>query len=180
MNNTIAKQFSDIANAMRTQMNEDAKPYMVSQTKFIAGTILNGMNGFYGVTGNTFNSVAVGCYLNGTLQGMALSSEILNHDPTRETLIEGESYNLKYYWGGDLVTKPYRGEVGTEHYSGKDRAIAFIQGKTPSTKKGWAFIAVVAVSYAKYLETKSGVNVLTQVRDEIASQGANISIVYME
>lgn len=179
MNNTIRQQFKDIANSMQKQATEFARPYMVKQTQTIANAILDEMSGFHDITGNTKNSVAVGCYFDGILKGIALSADILNHAPTRDTLVEGEPYDLKFYWGGDIVTKPYVGETGTSHYYGRQNAISFLQGKTPSYKKGWAFIAVVAVEYAKYLETKSNVNVITRVRDEISAQGANVSIVYM-
>ena len=177
---SLNSQIKDIVLANHAKAVEQMKPYMQEQTNTIMSIILNEMDGFHNITGNTRNSVGVGCYLDGKLMGMSLSSQVLNNPATRATLIKGEMYNLEYYWGGDPVLgRPYRGETGSEHYLGRDKAIRFIQSKRPSTK-GWSFIAVIAVDYAKYLETKPSVNVLTIIRDQLASMGANISILMAE
>lgn len=177
---SLNSQIKDIVLATHAKALEQVKPYMQEQANTIISIIMSEMDGFHDITGNTRNSVGVGCYLDGKLMGMALSSQKLSNPATRTTLIKGEMYNLEYYWGGDsIVGRPYRGETGSEHYLGRDKAVRFIQSKRPSTK-GWSFIAVIAVDYAKYLEAKPSVNVLTIIRDELASSGANISVLMAE
>ena len=178
---SLNSQIKDIVLTTHAKAVEQMKPYMQEQANAIMNIILDQMDGFLHVTGNTINSIGVGCYLDGKLMGIALSSQELNEPATRVTLIKWEGYNLDYYWGGSPVfkRKRYVAPTGTEHYFGKDKAVQFLQSKRPSTK-GWSFIAVIAVDYAKYLEAKPEVNLITKAHDQLASMGANISVLMAE
>ncbi len=177
---SLNSQIKDIVLATHAKTIEQMKPYMQSQANTIMNIILDEMDGFIPVTGNTYNSIGVGCYLDGKLMGIDLSSQELNEPATRVTLVAGEAYNLEYYWGGSpVIYNRYVAPTGTEHYFGKDKAVKFLQSKRPSTK-GWSFIAVIAVDYAKYLEAKPNANLMTIAHDQFASMGANISVLMAE
>lgn len=134
----------------------------------------------YGVTGNLYNSLVVGCYEKGVFLCAYKAEEYGLNDATRSTLKRGERYNLPFYWSGAPAGKKraYRAPTGTENYMGRERGMALLGYATQNKNVPYRFVIGVAVEYAKYAETKSGKNVLTRLHDELKAAGAKVSRMY--
>ena len=124
---------------------------------------------FKDVTGNLYKSIAVGTYYKGSLQ-----SEHYTHGaaPTRPTLAEGERYNLERYYR-DPVPAYTHGRIFVGQYgeggqmgpaAAEDMLLASEHGMR-GTDSTWQMKLVAAVSYANYVETKRGHDVITSLRD---------------
>lgn len=182
MNNHVRAKMKQIVEAMKEQVHEQAKPKLIAGANFLVRVVLSEMQGFFSVTGNTRNSIAVALFYNGNIEAIATSFDELHHAPTRMTLVSGEVYDLPYYWDGSPVdsgrnSHPYAApdDSGAEDsFWAQEEAFEFVQSKAPR-HKGWSYIVVSAVDYAKYLETNNKANVLTNVRDYLASLGAEVS-----
>lgn len=127
----------------------------------------------HSVTGNTMNSFAVALWHDGKFIGFYSSSQELHKDPTRVTLVKGETYDQPYYWGGD-PNEGYTAPTGTRHYWGQEEAEDFLSFHFPR-KDGWAFVIVAATDYAKYLEARGTANVIGGLQHDLESRGANVS-----
>ena len=123
------------------------------------------------VTGNTINSYAVALFHKGQFKGFYSSFQELHKPPMRVTLRKGERYDMPFYWSGEPA-KGYTAPTGERNYWSQEEAEDFI-GTTFPKKKGWAYIVVAAVDYARYLETRGTANVLTGLREELAGMGAD-------
>lgn len=173
----IESQMKEIVNRMRKHVDEVAEEELRKGLIDIIKIGLEEMEGFADVTGNTKNSLAVAVFHDGKPKGFYSSFDALHHAPTRVTLVRGETYDLDYYWDGTPVSafpRPYTAPDGEDHYWANDEAEEFLRDKAPS-KKGWCYIIVSAVEYAKYLEMRNSVNVLTQMHDEFEARGADVS-----
>lgn len=165
-----------IAN-MKKRVDEVAAEELPRSMLHIINIGLVEMEGFMNVTGNTRNSLAVALFHDGDFKGFFSSFDALNHRPTRVTLRKGEEYDLDYYWDGtpvDSLGPPYVAPTGERNYWAQEEAQDFLQDKIP-TRKGWCYVIVAAVDYAKYLEARDGVNVLTRMHDEFESKGADVT-----
>ena len=177
MGSRIESQMERIIENMRKQVDEVAEKELPKAMQHIIDIGLVEMEGFADVTGNTKNSLAVALFHDGNFKGFYSSYDALHHAPTRVTLKKGEAYDLDYYWDGTPVESlgsPYVGKTGDKNYWAQEEAQEFFEDKIPS-RKGWCYVIVVAVDYAKYLEAKDGVNVLSRMRDEFEAKGADVT-----
>ncbi|MCR4773034.1 MAG: hypothetical protein K5854_01575 [Prevotella sp.] len=165
-----------IAKRLNAQIGEESTLTMETMAYRLRDLALEQAK-FHNITGNMINSYAVGCFLDGKLRMVVTSNEVLK-DPTRLTLKKGETYDLPYYWGGD-ENAGFTGSIGDANYSGPEQAWKFIQSHAP-TKKGWAYIVVNAVDYAKYVEAKQGRNVMTTLCKTLQADGAIVSKMQIE
>lgn len=127
----------------------------------------------HSVTGNTMNSFAVALWHEGKFIGFYSSYQELHKEPTRVTLVKGETYDQPYYWGGDANTG-FTAPTGSRHYWGQEEAEDFLSFHFPR-KDGWAFVIVAATDYAKYLETRGTANVIGGLQHDLESRGADVS-----
>ena len=177
MNSRVEFQINHIISNMRKKVDEVAEEELPKSMLQIIHIGLDEMAGFENVTGNTRNSLAVALFHDSNFKGFYSSFDALNHAPTRVTLKKGEAYDLPYYWDGtpvDSLGAPYVAPTGEDNYWAQDEAQEFLQDKIPS-RKGWCYVIVAAVDYAKYLEAREGVNVLTRMHDEFESKGADVT-----
>lgn len=177
MNSQIESQINRIINNMKKRVDEVAAEELPRSMLHIINIGLVEMEGFANVTGNTRNSLAVALFHDGDFKGFYSSFDALNHRPTRVTLRKGEAYDLDFYWDGtpvDSLGSPYVAPTGERNYWAQEEAQDFLQDKIP-TRKGWCYVIVAAVDYAKYLEARDGVNVLTRMHDEFESKGADVT-----
>lgn len=175
--NSIDAQIKNILDKAQKHVNGVAAQGAQEAMKAIIDLALSELDGFHDVTGNLRNSLAVAVFHDGVLKGFYSSAQALNHPPTRVTLKQGQRYDLDYYWGGeavDSIGKPYRAPAGERSYLAPQEAQDFFANKIPSSK-GWCYVIVSAVDYAKYLEARDGVNILTQLRDDFEQRGAKVS-----
>lgn len=167
----------EIMKHMQQDINAKAEVKLKGALQFIANVVLDEMDGFKNVTGNTRNSIAVALYYDGKTKGIATSFDALHHAPTRMALAEGEVYDLNEYWGGDkyyIKKKPFVGKVGEGGYWAQKEAFQFVQNYAPK-RRGWSYVVVTATDYAKYLEANKKANILTQFHGEMASMGFDVS-----
>lgn len=177
MNSQVESQMNRIIGNMRKRVNEVAEEQLPKAMLHIINIGLDEMEGFANVTGNTRNSLAVALFHDGNFKGFFSSYNALHHAPTRVTLKKGEVYDLDYYWDGTSVEslgKPYVSPTGEKNYWAQEEAQDFLEDKIP-TRKGWCYVIVAAVDYAKYLESRDGVNVLTRMHDEFEARGADVT-----
>lgn len=127
----------------------------------------------HSVTGNTMNSFAVALWHEGKFIGFYSSYQELHKEPTRVTLVKGETYDQPYYWGGDANTG-FTAPTGSRHYWGQEEAEDFLSFHFPR-KDGWAFVIVAATDYAKYLEARGTANVIGSLQHDLESRGADVS-----
>ena len=125
------------------------------------------------VTGNAINSFAVALFHDGEFKGFYSSYQELHKAPMRVTLQKGERYDLPYYWSGEL-SKGYTAPTGDRSYWSQEEAEDFIGTHFPR-RKGWAYIVVAAVDYAKYLESRGTANVLGGLQNDLEGRGADVS-----
>ena len=180
MNSHVRKRFEEIIVNLKKERDKKAEPFLLGGLKFLVNVILDEMSGFANVTGNTRNSIAVALYNDRKLVGVATSFDALHKAPTRMTLVHGETYDLSHYWDGTPVEhlgSPYKAPDDSpqeENFWAQEEALEFMQSQAPKGN-GWRYKVVAATDYAKYLETKQKANVLTQVRDELAGMGAEVT-----
>lgn len=175
--NNLDAQIKNILDNAKKYISSVASKEAQDNLKAIIDVALSELDGFHDVTGNLRNSLAVAVFNNGKLQGFYSSAQALNHAPTRVTLKQGQRYDLDYYWGGEAVDsfgKPYRAPAGDRSYLAPQEAQDFFTNKIPS-QNGWCYVIVSAVDYAKYLESRDGVNILTQLHDDFEQRGAKVS-----
>ncbi|MBO4786951.1 MAG: HK97 gp10 family phage protein [Prevotella sp.] len=178
LNSHVTERLTQIIENMKKRMDEEAKQILKGGCRFIVNVVLAEMDGFQNVTGNMRNSIAVGLFYDRQLQFVAFSFDTLHHMPTRATLRSGETYDLDTYWDGTPVTgRPYTApddSNANESFWSMAEALEFIQSVAP-LQKGFSYVVVSAVDYAKYLEARDGTNILEQTRSEFAGMGALVS-----
>ena len=64
--------------------------------------------------------------------------------------------------------------IGNKNIWADEEVLKWLNRYPPRTK-GFSYRIVSIVDYAKYLESKGKVNVLSQLRDELAAMGGNVS-----
>lgn len=177
MNRHVEQQMERIIANMRKHVDEVAEHELKRSMHQVINIALDEMRGFENVTGNTRNSLAVALFHDGNFKGFYSSFDALNHEPVRVTLKKGEAFDLDYYWDGtpvDSLGAPYVAPTGDRNYWAQDEAQDFLQDKIP-TRRGWCYVIVAAVEYAKYLEARDGVNILSRIHGELESKGADVT-----
>lgn len=120
--------------------------------------------GFFDVTGNLYQSFAVGIYLNGLLIGI---ERVSGDEPLMTSLEKGEAFPFeRYYSGDDVEGKPYIGEIGEGNQWGPAVAEYFLRNHQPENKIGFSLVVVAAMDYAEFVESKANHDVLSKLRDD--------------
>lgn len=173
MANKGVSEIYKIMERARKEMGRVAEEYSYDNMRAIIGNILDSVDGFENVTGNTITGFAVGAYKDGKLVGRATSRERLPAKAVRPQLRKGEVYDLDYAYGG-MMRKSYRGEAESSGEYAYDEALKFLEEHRPRKRKGMAYIVVSAADYSKFIEVHKKGNLLTATRDLLASMGAQV------
>lgn len=134
------------------------------------------LSGFRSLTGNLVNSLGVALYKDGKCLEAHGSIEITGKRPVRATLKKGDVFAEPFTYNGNILLEPLPKTdwVGNKNIWADMEVLKWLN-RNPPRKKGFSYRIVSIVDYAKYLETKDKVNVLSQLRDELASRGGDIS-----
>lgn len=176
MANKGISEIYKIMERARREMGRAADEYSYDNMRTIIDNILDNVDGFENVTGNTITGFAVGAYRDGKLVGRATSRERLPAKAVRPQLRKGEVYDLDYAYGGTM-RKSYRGEVESSGGYAYDEALKFLEEHRPRKRNGMAYIVVSAADYSKFIEVHKKGNLLTATRDLLAAVGAKVSVV---
>ena len=134
------------------------------------------LSGFRSLTGNLVNSLGVALYKDGKCLEAYGSIEITGKRPVRTTLKKGDVFAEPFTYNGNILLEPLPKTdwVGSRNIWADVEVLKWLNNNPPR-KKGFSYRIVSVVDYAKYLEAKGKVNVLSQLRDELASMGGSIS-----
>lgn len=134
------------------------------------------LKGFRPLTGNLNNSLGVALYKDGKCLEAHGSLEITGKRPVRATLKNGEMFAEPFTWNGNILLDPLPKTdwIGNKNIWADEEVLKWLNRYPPRTK-GFSYRIVSIVDYAKYLESKGKVNVLSQLRDELAAMGGNVS-----
>lgn len=134
------------------------------------------LSGFRSLTGNLVNSLGVALYKDGKCLEAHGSIEITGKRPVRATLKNGDVFAEPFTYNGNILLNPLPKTdwVGNKNIWADVEVLKWLNLNPPKTK-GFSYRIVSIVDYAKYLEAKGKVNVLSQLRDELAAMGGNIS-----
>lgn len=134
------------------------------------------LKGFRSLTGNLVNSLGVALYKDGKCLEAHGSIEITGKRPVRATLKNGEMFSETFTYNGNILLEPIPKTdwVGDKNIWADVEVLKWLNRNPPKTK-GFSYRIVSIVDYAKYLESKGKINVLSQLRDELAAMGGNIS-----
>lgn len=134
------------------------------------------LSGFRSLTGNLVNSLGVALYKDGKCLEAHGSIEITGKRPVRATLKNGDVFAEPFTYNGNILLNPLSKTdwVGDKNIWADIEVLKWLNRYQPKTK-GFSYRIVSIVDYAKYLESKGKVNVLSQLRDELAAMGGNIS-----
>lgn len=168
----MSRKIDDVFRRMQKRADAIIEERLIEQLPGLIALALEHAQ-IHSVTGNTMNSYAVALFHNRQFVGFYSSYQALGKAPMRVTLQKGERYDLPYYWGGDPNTG-YTAPTGDRSYWSQEEAEDFIGTHFPS-KDGWAYIIVVAVDYAKYLEARGTATVMGGLQNELESRGADVS-----
>lgn len=154
------------------KINNETYERMLQKMERAAGKIASNVGKyvkFYDITGNLFNSIAVGVYYKSKLVSIVHADG--GKAPTRDTLAKGEKYNLPYYYSGApscyVELSKNRSFVGRVGFGGQtpqstDNLLRF--SLNPAKNNSWTLIVATGLEYASYVETKNGHDVLMGLR----------------
>lgn len=164
---SLEKQFREIVVKKTIQYAKDAVHRIcISAAKAYMNEI-DIARGFFDVTGNLYQSFAVGIYYDGSLLGI---ERVGGNDPLMNSLGEGQVFPFKVYYGGRAVSgRPYIGETGDGGQWGPEEAEYFLQDFKPANSKGFSLVVVAGMDYAEFVESKANHDVLTKLRDDAVS-----------
>lgn len=133
------------------------------------------LKGFRPLTGNLNNSLGVALYKDGKCIEAHGSIEITGKRPVRTTLKNGDLFWEPETWNGNRLDGPIAKMdwVGSKNIWADTEVLRWLERYVP-TKKGFSYRIVSIVDYAKYLETKDNVNVLSNLADRLRAMGADI------
>lgn len=134
------------------------------------------LRGYRPLTGNLNNSLGVALYKDGKCIEAHGSIEITGKRPVRTTLKNGDLFWEPETWNGNHLDGPIpkMDWVGDKNIWADVEVLRWLERYAP-TKKGFSYRIVSIVDYAKYLETKDNVNVLSELMDRLRSMGAKVS-----
>ena len=94
----------------------------------------------------------------------------------RATLKKGDVFAEDFTYNGNILLNPLPKTdwVGDKNIWADVEVLKWLNRNPPRTK-GFSYRIVSIVDYAKDLESKGKINVLSQLRDELAAMGGNIS-----
>jgi hypothetical protein len=148
------------------------KERMLEMMMNSAGVILHRayeLKTFHDVTGNLINSLAVGIYYKGQLQRVVGAANTGIDAPTMKSLKYKQVYPLETYWDGTSVGKNrFKADfIGANNaQSGRSLAIWTLQRYHPAKSATYSLVVIAPMSYARWVETHIGHDVLTKLRDE--------------
>jgi len=133
------------------------------------------LKGYRPLTGNLNNSLGVALYKDGKCIEAHGSIEITGRRPVRTTLKEGDLFWEPVTWNGNHLDGPIPKTdwVGDKNIWADEEVLKWLERYAP-TKKGFSYRIVSIVDYAKYLETKDNVNVLSSLADRLRSMGGKV------
>jgi len=134
------------------------------------------LEGFRPLTGNLNNSLGVALYKDGKCIEAHGSIEITGKRPVRPTLKNGDIFWEPVTWNGNHLDGPIAKMdwVGDKNIWADTEVLRWLERYAP-TKKGFSYRIVSIVDYAKYLETKGNVNVLSNIIERLRAMGADIN-----
>lgn len=133
------------------------------------------LRGFRPLTGNLNNSLGVALYKDGKCIEAHGSIEITGKRPVRTTLKKGDLFWEPMTWNGNAMEGPLpkMDWVGDKNIWADVEVLKWLERYAPK-KKGFSYRIVSIVDYAKYLETKDNVNVLSDIVDRLRGMGAQV------
>jgi len=133
------------------------------------------LRGYRPLTGNLNNSLGVALYKDGKCIEAHGSIEITGKRPVRTTLKNGDLFWEPETWNGNHLEGPIpkMDWVGDRNIWADVEVLKWLERYAPS-KKGFSYRIVSIVDYAKYLETKDNVNILSELKDRLASMGGDV------
>ena len=134
------------------------------------------LSGFRSLTGNLVNSLGVALYKDGKCLEAHGSIEITGKRPVRTTLKNGDVFAEPFTYNGNILLNPLSKTdwVGDKNIWADVEVLKWLNRNAPKTK-GFSYRIVSIVDYAKYLEAKGKVNVLSQLRDELSARSNDVS-----
>ena len=134
------------------------------------------LEGYRPLTGNLNNSLGVALYKDGKCIEAHGSIEITGKRPVRTTLKNGDIFWEPETWNGNHLEGPIpkMDWVGNKNIWADTEVLRWLERYAPKTK-GYSYRIVSIVDYAKYLETKDGVNILSSIIEQLRSMGANVN-----
>ena len=161
---SIDKQFDEIVKKkMMAIAKERLDKICVSAAKAYMEEI-DIERGFFDVTGNLYQSFAVGIYYDSVLKGVV---RVDGKDPLMPSLAEGQVFPFRLYYSGEAVSeRPYIGETGEGYQWGPEESEEFLKDYKPANKKGFSLVVVAGMDYAEFVESKANHDVLSKLRDD--------------
>lgn len=133
------------------------------------------LKGYRPLTGNLNNSLGVALYKDGKCIEAHGSIEITGRRPVRKTLKNGDIFWEPVTWNGNHLDGPIAKMdwVGDRNIWADTEVLRWLERFAPK-QKGFSYRIVSIVDYAKYLETKDNVNVLSNLAERLRAMGADI------
>lgn len=163
-------------NKVRKRAEDLAEVKLRRSLDILLETAFQELSGFRSLTGNLVNSLGVALYKDGKCLEAHGSIELTGKRPVRTTLKNGDVFSEPFTYNGNILINPLKKTdwVGTKNIWADVEVLRWLN-RYPPKQKGFSYRIVSIVDYAKYLEAKGKVNVLSQLRDELAAMGGNIS-----
>ena len=168
--------FRHAFNKVRKKAEDNAEAKLRASLDPLLQMAFKELKGFRSLTGNLVNSLGVALYKDGKCLEAHGSIEITGKRPVRATLKKGDVFAETFTYNGNILLDPLPKTdwVGDKNIWADVEVLKWLN-RNPPRSKGFSYRIVSIVDYAKYLEAKGKVNVLSQLRDELAAMGGNIS-----
>ena len=180
MNSSVNAQMKNIITNLENKAVSIAEQELRGGIDALLMAAYEELKGFQNLTGNAVNSLGVALYHDGALLEVHSSVDLTGKRPIRTTLKSGDIFNEPMTYDGNKLNYPIGGHhpkrdwVGDRNFWADEEAIAWLNSNPPR-KRGFAYKIVSAIDYAKYLEAKEKVNILSQLHDELEAMGADVS-----
>ena len=170
-------QFSRVFDEVKKRAEKKAEAHLRESLDTLLKMAYSELKGYRPLTGNLNNSLGVALYKDGKCIEAHGSIEITNRRPVRPTLKEGDMFNEPVTWNGHHLDGPIHKTdwVGDKNIWADEEVLNWLNRYPPTRKKGFSYRIVSIVDYAKYLETKDNVNVLSSLVERLQAMGANVS-----
>lgn len=168
-------QFKHVFDDMKKRAEAKAEKELRKSLMPLLEMAYSELKGYRPLTGNLNNSLGVALYKDGKCIEAHGSIEITNKRPVRPTLKNGDLFWEPMTWNGNHLDGPIAKMdwVGSRNFWADVEVMNWLNRYAPS-KKGFSYRIVSIVDYAKYLETKDNVNVLSELMERLKSMGGDI------
>lgn len=169
-------QFQHVFDNVKKRAEQKAEVKLRESLDSLLQLAFQELSGFRSLTGNLVNSLGVALYKDGKCLEAHGSIEITGKRPVRATLKKGDVFAEPFTYNGNILLEPLPKTdwVGNKNIWADVEVLKWLNSNPPR-KKGFSYRIVSIVDYAKYLEAKGKVNVLSQLRDELASRSSDVS-----